>query len=112
MRPLAEIAGAVRDCVVAAWLDARTGDVLERHDAPGAPDAGLVAPALDVAAEVMRAGERPSRVVLLSPHHVHIVQRVGGDATRVLVVICARTPNIGLAVAHVRAFADSIAEAA
>jgi hypothetical protein len=108
---LAELAGAVRDCVVAAWIDARTGDVLERHAMPNADDAE-VAPALDVAAEVMRSRERPSRMVLLSPRHVHIVQRVARDAHRVLVVICERTPNIGLAVAHVRAFADSAAEAA
>jgi hypothetical protein len=112
MKALADIAGAVRDCVVAAWIDARTGDVIERHDPPRAHADELVAPALDVAAEIMRSRERPSRMVLLSPHHVHIVQRMAGEAHRVLVVICERTPNIGLAVAHVRAFADAFVEAA
>jgi hypothetical protein len=111
VKTLADIAGAVLECVVAAWLDARTGDVLERHDMPTALETDFIAPALDVAAEVMRSRERPSRMVLLSPHHVHIVQRIAHDAHRVLVVICARTPNIGLAVAHVRAFADAFAEA-
>ena len=106
MIALTDVIGAVSGCVVAAWLDARTGDLVEQH-AVAAPD--FVAAALDAAAEVMRTRERPPRAVLLSPGHVHIIHRV---AQRVLVVICERTANLGLAVATVRSFVDAIGAAA
>jgi hypothetical protein len=99
---LADIASAVTDCIVAAWVDVRTGALLEQHVVRDSP---LVAPALDAAAEVMRSRERPPRMVLLSTHHIHIVQRVAHPPCRALVVVCERSPNIGLAVALVRAFA-------
>lgn len=104
MKPLAEIADAVDNCVAAAWVDARTGVVLDRH--AGEPDA-FVASAIDAATEVLRSHERPPRMVLLSKRHVHIVQRVARDPHRALVVICERSPNIGLAVALVRSFAEA-----
>ena len=100
MSRLADIASAVTDCIVAAWVDVRTGALLEQHVVRDGP---LVAPALDAAAEVMRSRERPPRMVLLSAHHIHIVQRVA--PRRALVVVCERSPNIGLAIALVRAFA-------
>ena len=103
MKQLPDIAGAVRDCIVAAWIDTRTGAVLERHVLRDGP---LVATALDAATEVMRSRERPPRMVLLSPRHVHIVQRLPADPRRALVVICERSPNIGLALALVRAFIE------
>jgi hypothetical protein len=98
---LPEIAGAVRDCVVAAWLDTRVGAVIEQHVVRAGP---FIEPALDAATELMRLGERPPRMVLLSPRHVHILHRTPRDPHRVLAVICERSPNI--AVALVRAFAD------
>ncbi|HET9621843.1 MAG TPA: hypothetical protein VFP84_10770 [Kofleriaceae bacterium] len=112
MTPLADIAAAVRDCVVAAWVDTRTGEVCERVVADARHDPAFIATALDVATEVMRSRERPPRMVLLSPHHVHIVQRLARDPHRVLVVVCARSANLGLAVALVRSFTDAGAEAA
>jgi hypothetical protein len=102
--PLGGLADAVRDCVVAAWVDARTGDVLERHVVRDGFDLEL---ALDAATEVMRTTARPRRTVLLSARHVHIVQRLPADRRRVLVVICDRSPNIGFAVAVVRAFVEA-----
>jgi hypothetical protein len=102
MSRLVDIASAVADCIVAAWVDARTGALLEQHVVHDGP---LVAPALDAAAEVIRSRERPPRMVLLSAHHMHIVQRVAHEPRRALVVVCERSPNIGLAVALVRAFA-------
>jgi hypothetical protein len=99
---LADIASAVTDCIVAAWVDIRTGALLEQHVVRDGP---LVAPALDAAAEVMRSRERPPRMVLMSAQHIHIVQRVAHEPRRALVVVCERSPNIGLAVALVRAFA-------
>ena len=101
MTSLGELAGTVRDCIVAAWIDARSGGVIEQHIAQPGPH---VEPALDAAIEVMRSRARPPRMVLLSANHVHIVQRVPSDRRRVLVVICDRSPNIGFAVALVRAF--------
>ena len=106
MIALADVTDAVGGCVVAAWLDARTGELVEQCSA--APS-DFVAAALDAAAEVMRTRERPPRAVLLSPGHVHIVHRV---AQRLLVVICERTSNLGLAVATVRSFVDAVGAAA
>lgn len=99
---LADIAGAVTDCIAAAWVDIRTGALLEQHVVRDGP---LVAHALDAAAEVMRSRERPPRMVLMSAQHIHIIQRVAHEPRRALVVVCQRSPNIGLAVALVRAFA-------
>ena len=97
--PLTAIVERVQDCVVAAWVDIRTGSVIAQH--PPRTDA-FIAPAIDAAIEVMRSRERPPRMVLLSLRHVHIVQRTTRDPNRVLVVICERSPNVGLAVAIVR----------
>lgn len=104
MTVLGEFAGTVRDCIVVAWVDARTGEVIEQHVARPGPE---VEPALDAAIEVMRSRARPQRMVLLSARHVHIVQRLPSERRRVLVVICARTPNIGFAVALVRTFVEA-----
>jgi hypothetical protein len=102
--PLSEVAGTVRDCIAAAWVDARTGAVLEQRVMRDGPE---VLPALDAAIEVMRSRERPPRMVLLSARHVHIMQRVASDPRRALIVICERSPNIGLAVALTRTFVDA-----
>jgi hypothetical protein len=104
MTPLDGLAGAVRDCIVAAWVDTRTGDVLARHAMRDDLDVEL---ALDAATEVMRSSARPRRAVLLSARHVHIIQRLPSDRRRVLVVICDRSQNIGFAVAVVRAFVEA-----
>ena len=103
MSLLQAISERIDDCVVAAWVDARTGSVLEQHTARSDL---FVSSALDAAAEVMRSRERPPRMVLLSEHHVHIVQRAR-DAHRVLVVVCDRSPNLGMAVSMVRAMLDA-----
>jgi len=108
MTPLAELAASVTDCVVAAWIDARTGAVLARYTADGGQplDTALDA-ALDAATEVMRSRQRPPRMVLLSARHVHIIHRLAADPRRALIVICERSPNIGLAVALTRKFAEA-----
>jgi hypothetical protein len=104
MTELRAFAERVPDCVVAAWVDTRTGAVLAQHARSADP---FVAQALDAATEVMRSRERPPRMVLLSARHVHIVQRAARDANRVLVVICERSANLGLAVAIVRSLLDA-----
>lgn len=103
--PLSDVTSAVPDCVVAAWVDTRTGAVRDQHVVREAP---FIAAALDAATEVMRSRERPPRMVLLSQRHVHIFHRMTADPHRVLVVICERSANIGLAVALVRSFADAV----
>jgi hypothetical protein len=104
MTELAVIAARVPDCVVAAWVDIRTGAVLAQHALRSDP---FIAHALDAATEVMRSRERPPRMVLMSARHIHIVQRAAHDPNRVLVVICERSANLGLAVALVRALIDA-----
>ena len=104
MTPLAELAASVTDCVVAAWIDARTGAVLARYTAD---DGQPLDAALDAATEVMRSRQRPPRMVLLSARHVHIIHRLAADPRRALIVICERSPNIGLAVALTRKFAEA-----
>jgi hypothetical protein len=103
MTPLATVAERV-DCIVAAWVDIRTGAVIAQH---AASDDAFIAPALEAAIEIMRSAERPPRMVLLSEHHVHIVHRNANDPYRVLVVICRRSPNLGLAVSLVRGLMEA-----
>jgi hypothetical protein len=99
MNLLEAINQRVDDCVVAAWIDIRTGLVVEEYPTRSEP---FVGPALDAAIEAMRSRERPPRMVLLSARHVHVIQRTTRDPNRVLVVICGRSPNLGLAVSQVR----------
>jgi predicted nuclease of predicted toxin-antitoxin system len=101
---LETIAERVDDCLIAAWVDTRTGLVIERC---AKRDDDFVAEAVNSAIEVMRSAERPPRMVLLSDNHVHIIQRTTHDPHRVLVVVCARSPNLGLAVSIVRMTMDA-----
>jgi hypothetical protein len=104
MTLLTTIVEQVEDCLVAAWVDTRTGSVLDRR-APR--DEAFVTEALEAAIEVMRSRERPPRMVLLSEHHTHIVHRAPNDPHRVLVVVCDRSQNLGLAVSLVRMLMDA-----
>lgn len=104
--PLAELAQRIEDVEVAAWLDVRTGEVLEQQTTR---DDSFVSSSLDAATEMMRTRERPPRMVLLSKRHVHIVHRTTKDPHRVLVVIMARSPNLGMALALVRQLAETAA---
>lgn len=103
---LDEISNAVPDCVVAAWVDTLSGAVRAQHVARAE---AFIPAALEAATEVMRSRERPPRMVLLSARHVHMFHRMASDPHRVLVVICERSANIGLAVALVRTFAEAAA---
>jgi hypothetical protein len=99
MNLLDEVAARIDDCVVAAWVDIRTGDVVEQRPLRSEP---IESPALDAAIEAMRSRERPPRMVMLSARHVHVIQRTAHDPNRVLVVICGRSSNLGLAVSQIR----------
>jgi hypothetical protein len=45
--------------------------------------------------------------VLLSERHVHLIHCTAADPQRALVVICGRSPNLGLSVSLVRALMES-----
>jgi hypothetical protein len=103
MNELEAISERAPGCIIAAWVDTRTGAVLAQHAMRDDP---FIAEALDAATEIMRSRERPPRMVLLSARHVHIFHRTAHDPNRVLVVICERSSNLGLAVALVRSLID------
>lgn len=101
---LVELAERVPDCILAAWVDARTGATLERH---ARRDDAEIDRMLDVVIEIVRSPERPAHTVLLAPRQVFIARRAAGDRHRVIVVVCERSPNLGLAVALVRSAAEA-----
>lgn len=105
---LAEITERVPNCVVAAWIDARTGGVIEQRAVAETTRVGEV---LETVIEIVRSPERPLHAVLLSREHVYITRRARAQAKRVLVVVCGRSPNLGVAIALVRALVDADAEA-
>lgn len=108
MMSLAEICGTVHDYIAAAWIDTRAG-ILQHHALRDEP---FIAPAFEAAREVMSSLERPPHMVLLTARHVHIAQRMTSDPRRVLVVICERPANLGLAVAGFRSIFDAVESAA
>lgn len=85
-------------------MDARTGAILGRCAIRDDGDVELV---LETVIEIVRSPERPPHTVLLAPKQVYIARRSLRDLHRVLVVVCARSPNLGLAVALVRSAADA-----
>ena len=100
---LTAIAEHVPDCVVAAWVDARTGEMLHHHARSDESAAAVIDPVI----EILRSPERPRSLVLLAARRVYIAHKVRRLAHRVLVVVCERSANLGVAVALVRAHADS-----
>jgi hypothetical protein len=83
---------------LAAWIDSRNGATLEQLAAgTAAVDAATVA-GLEAVTEIVCSPDRPRRMVLMSASDVYIAQRPAADSHRVLVVVCRRTPNLGIAV--------------
>jgi len=96
MNLLARIASELPGCVATAAIDTRTGAVLSQHIESDDP---FAAQALAVAIEAARACERPPRMVVLSERHIQILQRRKHEPHCVFVALCARSPNLGFAVA-------------
>ena len=92
---LGEILERVPSSVLAAWIDSRTGATLEKQAANMRPGDSV---GLEAVTEIVCSPDRPRRMVLMSAEVVFIAQRPTADSHRVLVVMCERTPNLGLAV--------------
>lgn len=100
---LADVVLHVPDCLAAAWIDGRTGELLDRHVASHANVDGAV----ETVIEIIRSAERPQQLVLLGAQLVYIARRVNHDGHRVLVVVCERSSNLGMACAMVRAHTEA-----
>ncbi|MEZ4401358.1 MAG: hypothetical protein R3B06_15140 [Kofleriaceae bacterium] len=104
MSTLRELADRAPDCLMAAWIDARTGDVAAVHPS----DAGArYQDALATSIEIIRSPQRPGRTVMLSADLVYVLQRTASDSSRVLFLLSRRTANLGVVVALVRGLAEA-----
>lgn len=92
---LAEVLERVPNSVLAAWIDSRTGATLEKQAAIERQGNNV---GLEAVTEIVCSPDRPRRMVLMSADAVFIAQRPIADSHRVLVVMCNRTPNLGLSV--------------
>lgn len=92
---LAEVLERVPNSVLAAWIDSRTGATLEKQAAAGRSSNTV---GLEAVTEIVCSPDRPRRMVLMSAGEVFIAQRPAPDSHRVLVVVCTRSPNVGLSV--------------
>lgn len=88
--------------VAAAWVDTRTGELIERH--PPTESAHVVF-AMEAISSVLCTPDRPLRSVLLSRTHVFITQQTE-DPGVVLVVACIRASNLGFSIAAVRSLVE------
>jgi hypothetical protein len=98
---LDEILERVPNAKVAAWIDSRSGATLEKLAVGPSGFAGVSAGAvagLEAVTEMVCSPDRPRRMVLMSASEVYIAQRPAADSHRVLVVVCQRTPNVGISV--------------
>lgn len=92
----------VPDSLAVAWVDARTGELLEKRTMSTDPHVSF---GLEAMASILCSQERPHRTVLLSATHVFIAQRPSPESFRVLLVVCSRAANLGFSIAAVRAVA-------
>ena len=93
---LDQVLERVPNSVLAAWIDSRTGATLDRL---AAAEAGASATlGLEAVTEIVCSPDRPRRMVQMSASEVYIAQRPVADSHRVLVVVCSRTPNVGISV--------------
>lgn len=106
---LAEVLERVPDALMAAWIDSRTGDTLEKEITGARESAAL---GLEAVTEIVCSPDRPRRMVLMSAREVYIAQRPTADSHRVLVVVCSRAPNVALSVVLVGVCVNSGGEGA
>ena len=93
---LDQVLERVPNSVLAAWIDSRTGATLDRMASAGAGASATLG--LEAVTEIVCSPDRPRRMVLMSASEVYIAQRPVADSHRVLVVVCSRTPNVGISV--------------
>lgn len=98
---LDEILERIPNAVLAAWVDSRTGNTLEKLAVGPSGLAGVsaaVTAGLEALNEIVCSPDRPRRMVLMSDHEVYIAQRPAADSHRVLIVVCTRSPNVAMSV--------------
>lgn len=98
---LDEVLERIPNAVLAAWIDSRTGNTLEKLAAGSSGLAGVsaaVLAGLEALNEIVCSPDRPRRMVLMSDHEVYIAQRPAADSHRVLIVVCTRSPNVAMSV--------------
>ncbi|MEZ4360057.1 MAG: hypothetical protein R3B48_07750 [Kofleriaceae bacterium] len=101
---LHEVLTRVPNAVAAAWVDTRTGDLLDKRAVGNDPHVSF---GLEVMTSSACSQDRPLRTVLISATHVFIAQRPTPESARVLLVACTRIDNIGFSIAAVRMAATS-----
>lgn len=99
---LTEVLDRVPDSLAVAWVDTRTGELLESQCVSSEPHVSF---GLEAMTSLLSAPDRAQRTVLLSATHVFIAQRPSKDTQVVLLVVCARAANIGISIAAVRSVA-------
>lgn len=100
---LSEVLERVPDVVTAAWIDTRTGELIERLALAEAPHVDF---AMEAISSVLCATDRPRRSVLLSRTHVFIAQQTQ-DSGKALLVACVRSGNLGFSIAAVRSLVEA-----
>ena len=101
---LSDVLERVPDSLAAAWVDARTGELLESRCISADPHVSF---GLEAMASILCSQERPHRTVLLSATHVFIAQRPSPESIQVLLVVCARAANLGFSISAVRTVATA-----
>ncbi|HEX4386451.1 MAG TPA: hypothetical protein VH083_26030 [Myxococcales bacterium] len=95
MNQLDQLTELAADCLGAAWVDTRTGQVLEQRLCSDDP---ALLPALQSAAAVVSERSHLSQLVLFHEAKFEVVARAGQDPKRVLVASFPTSANLGLAV--------------
>ncbi len=93
----------VPSVVAAAWVDTRTGELVERQVLTEAPHVDF---AMEAISSVLCTPDRPLRSVMLSRTHVFIAQQTS-DPGKVLLVACLRSGNLGFSIAAVRSLVEA-----
>jgi hypothetical protein len=99
MAAIASIAELIPGCLAAAWVDARTGELVEHTGA----DAARAEELLGAAIELARTPARPAHSVMIGPDRVYYTGHATAPVRRILVVACDRSVSLGLGLAVVRA---------
>jgi hypothetical protein len=90
------------DWLLAARVDLRLGEIIERHSAPSG--SGLVDEdgVLFTAIEMLRSRANSRQVFLLAERHVHLYERSASDPQLAVVFVAGRATNLGLLLASLR----------
>ena len=96
--------------VLAARVDVRRGEIVERHrvgDGLGEHEDDVLLAAL----EMLRTQERPRRLFVLSEKHVHLYRRETHEPNLAVVMVAERSLNLGLVLAELGAASNAASAA-